>query len=364
MSEQTTPDGKNTDNTHTTADRSHEQTSLTSQEAREVTVTLQQLIKQRKRSIWDGPVELFKQFVKLVVPVTYFLGFLLMTVIVTDPSKLPWMDKSSGDEHTAYVDLNGAILTDGDANVDKIIPAMEKALKNEHSKALIIRINSPGGSPVQSDRMYEAIGYLRGEYEKPIYAVIEDIGASGAYYVASATDRIYANHSSMVGSIGVISSSFGYTELMQKVGVERRTYTAGVNKSMLSPFQPVTPAIEKHWEKILNSTHATFIERVKAGRGDVLKADDPSVFSGLIWDAQGAMDLGLIDEFGTLRSVARDVVEVEKLVDYSPPKSISPLSGALSGLSSEGLADAMTTALKNYSRVLSESESPTVSATY
>lgn len=335
-------------------------------QARELNKTLRSLqpkldlwLKANRGSIWDGPAKLIGQFSKLIIPLTYVMGLLIFSVLITDPSKLPWMDSSPSSSHTAYVTIKGTILTGDDADADKIIPAMEKALESKGSEALILRINSPGGSPVQSDRMYEAINALREKHGKPIYTVIEDIGASGAYYIASATDAIYANPSSMIGSIGVISSSFGFTDLMDKLGVQRRVFTAGESKSMMDPFSPIKPGIKEHWEKILASTHDTFIERVKAGRGEALTGPESTLFSGLIWDAQTAKDYGLIDDMGSLRSVAANVVGAPEIVDYSPPKRFQGL-GAGMGVDSSDIEDAVIGVL---SGVQSKLETPHIKAT-
>lgn len=336
-----------------------QQSQELSQQLRKLQPKLDLWLKTNRGSIWDGPVKLLSQFSKMVLPITYVLGLLIFAVLVTDPTKLPWMDREETDEHTAYVDLKGAILTGNEADADRLIPAMEKALEAEGSKALVIRINSPGGSPVQSDRMYEAIQQLREEHGKPIYAAIEDIGASGAYYVAAATDGIYANPSSMIGSIGVISSSFGFTDLMDKLGVERRTYTAGDNKSMLDPFHEVKPSIKDHWETILESTHKTFIARVKEGRGDVLSDDEDTLFSGLVWDAQTALDLGLIDGMGSLRTVASDLIGASDTIDYTPPKPFKGFGPGL-GVSSDALEQAAVGILQ---RIQTQMATPSLKAT-
>ncbi len=338
---------------------SAKETRELSQQLRRLQPKLDLWLKTNRGSVWDGPVKLMAQFTKLILPITYVLGLLIFAVLVTDPSKLPWMDREETEAHTAYIDLKGAILTGNEADADRLIPAMEKALEAEGAQALVIRINSPGGSPVQSDRIYQAIQQLRDEYGKPIYAVIEDIGASGAYYVAAATDGIYANPSSMIGSIGVISSSFGFTELLNKLGVERRTYTAGENKSMLDPFHEVKPEIRDHWEEILASTHRTFIDRVKEGRGDLLNGDESTLFSGLVWDAQTAMDLGLIDGFGSLRTVANDLVDASELVDYTPPKPFKGLGGGL-GVDSSAIEQAAISILH---RIQTEMSTPALTAT-
>jgi protease-4 len=221
-------------------------------------------------------------------------------------------------EHTAIIEIKGAISADEDANADKVIWALRDAFKEEAAKAIILRINSPGGSPVQLGYIYDEIKRLRSVYpEKPVYAVIMDIGASGAYYIAAAADEIYADKASLVGSIGVIAGGFGFVDLMDKVGVERRLYTAGENKAFLDPFYPQDEKQAGLWQEVLNTTHRQFIEQVKLGRGDRIK-DDPALYSGLVWTGEQALELGLIDGLGSSSYVAREVIQAEKLVDYTP----------------------------------------------
>ncbi|GAA0840811.1 signal peptide peptidase SppA [Marinobacter szutsaonensis] len=223
--------------------------------------------------------------------------------------------------HTAVIEVNGTIAADELASADNIVGSLRSAFEAESSKAVVLRINSGGGSPVQSGYVYDEIKRLREEYpDKKVYAVISDIGASGAYYIAAAADEIYANRASLVGSIGVIAGGFGFTEVMDKVGVERRLYTAGDNKAFLDPFSPEDEEEVQFWSSVLENTHRQFIEAVKRGRGDRL-ADDERLFSGLVWSGEQAMELGLIDGLGSTSSVAREVVGAEKLVDYSHRKS-------------------------------------------
>ena len=227
------------------------------------------------------------------------------------------------EEHTALVEVKGAISGDEDANADTIIGALRDAFKAEHSKAVILRINSPGGSPVQSGYVYDEIKRLRALHpDKKVYAVITDIGASGAYYIAAAADEIYADKASLVGSIGVISSSFGFVELIDKIGVERRTLTAGENKAFLDPFTPLRDDDRQFWQSVLDTTHRQFISQVKQGRGDRLKGGD-ELFSGLVWTGEQALELGLVDGLGSSSMVARDIVGASKLVDYTArPRAI------------------------------------------
>lgn len=219
--------------------------------------------------------------------------------------------------HTAMVNITGEIADGSDANADAIIAGLQAAFEAPKSKAVVLRINSPGGSPVQSAYVYEEIRRLRALHkDKKVYAVITDMGASGAYYIASAADQIYVNQGSLVGSIGVIMQGFGVQGLMQKLGVEDRTMTAGEHKAILSPFEPMKPEEKAHVKNLLDTVHQQFITAVKQGRGQRLK-QNPDIFSGLFWTGQQAVELGLADGFGSVDSVARTVVGAEDIVDYS-----------------------------------------------
>lgn len=220
--------------------------------------------------------------------------------------------------HTAIIEVKGVISSDDEASADNIIWSLREAFKEPNAKAVILRINSPGGSPVQSGYIYDEIKRLRAIYpDKPLYAVITDIGASGAYYIAAAADYIYADKASLVGSIGVVAGSFGFVDLMEKIGVERRLYTAGEHKAFLDPYSPRNSGEEEFWQSVLNTTHNQFVDQVRKGRGDRLK-DDPKLYSGLVWSGEQAVELGLVDALGSSSYVAREVIKVEKLVDYSP----------------------------------------------
>ncbi|WP_303289261.1 S49 family peptidase [Marinobacter sp. SS5-14b] len=226
------------------------------------------------------------------------------------------MDAVTG-HHTALVELSGPIAADELASADNLVGSLRAAFEAEKSRAVVLRINSPGGSPVQSGYVYDEIKRLRAEYpDKKVYAVISDIGASGAYYIAAAADEIYANRASLVGSIGVVAGGFGFTELMEKLGVDRRLYTAGENKAFLDPFSPERDEDIAFWQSVLESTHGQFIAAVKDGRGDRL-ADDERLFSGLVWSGEQALELGLVDGLGSTSWVARELVGEEELVDYS-----------------------------------------------
>jgi protease-4 len=226
---------------------------------------------------------------------------------------------SSGNgKHTALVSLEGVISAGAKAGASNIVAGLEAAFKNADTAAVILEINSPGGSPVQSAYIYDEIIRLREAHPSiPIYTVVSDMAASGGYFVASATDDIYVNRSSLVGSIGVRMDNFGFVELMKKIGVERRLLTAGENKGLFDPFLPESPAQKNHLQEMLNEVHRHFITAVKDGRGDRL-ADQEGLFSGLIWTGEKAVKLGLADAYGTTKSVARDIVKAEKVVDFTP----------------------------------------------
>lgn len=246
---------------------------------------------------------------------TFGYLFALMGILLVNSD----LEKDTGlDAHTAVIEVKGPISADDDASADSIIWSLREAFEEENAKAVILRINSPGGSPVQAGYIYDEIKRLRALHpEKPLYSVIADIGASGAYYIAAASDKIYADKASLVGSIGVVAGGFGFVDLMDKVGVERRLYTAGEHKAFLDPYSPSNEDEKVFWQSVLNTTHKQFIDQVKQGRGDRLK-DDPRLFSGLVWTGEQALELGLIDGLGSTSYVAREVVKVDKLVDYTP----------------------------------------------
>ena len=218
--------------------------------------------------------------------------------------------------HTALVTIKGEIGDGADSSAENIVAAMRNALEDTGSQALVLLINSPGGSPVQAGIINDELKRLKLLHNKPIYAVVEESCASAAYYIAAAADKIYVDKASIVGSIGVLMDGFGFTGLMDKLGVERRLMTAGENKGFLDPFSPQTEAQRKHAQAMLNQIHAQFIEVVRKGRGDRLK-ETPEMFSGLFWTGQQAVNLGLADELASFEQVARDVVKAEDVVDYS-----------------------------------------------
>lgn len=245
-------------------------------------------------------------------------------------------DTNSFGPHTAVVEVNGEIASDSAANASDINDALDTAFKSTESKAVILSINSPGGSPVQADQVYREIMRLRAAYpKKPIYAVISDMGASGAYYIAAAATRIYVNPASLVGSIGVIMPGYGVPTLLQKYGIEDRTLTAGEHKNLLSPTRNVNPVERDHVQAVLDGVHRQFIDAVKKGRGSRLKSD-PDLFSGYFWSGDQAIGLGLADAVGSVDTVARDVVKEETQVNYTnepnPFESVMRKMGAHLGL--------------------------------
>lgn len=247
-----------------------------------------------------------------------FLGFsyLLVFIIILGSSNISDTSHTT-QKHTALVRLSGGIMPGEPAGAESIIRGLQDAFGNKSAAGIILEINSPGGTPVQAAMIYDEIKRLRTlNPDTPIYTVVTDICASGGYYVAAATEQIYANKSSLIGSIGVRMSSFGFTGTMEKLGIERRQLTAGENKAMLDPFSPRNKNAEAHMSGVLASTHKHFIDDVKAGRGDRLK-NDPNLFSGLIWDGEQSIELGLIDDLGSSDYVAREVIGQKKIVDYT-----------------------------------------------
>ena len=218
--------------------------------------------------------------------------------------------------HTAVVEIKGEIASDSEASADTIISALRGAFEDEGAQAVVLLINSPGGSPVQAGIINDEIYRLKALYKKPVYAVVEDSCASAAYYIAVAADQIFVDKASIVGSVGVLMDGFGFTGLMEKVGVERRLMTAGENKGILDPFSPVSEKQKQFTQGMLDAIHQQFISVVRAGRGKRLK-ETPEMFSGLFWTGDQAVQLGLADQLANLDYVAREVVKAEELIDYT-----------------------------------------------
>jgi len=228
-----------------------------------------------------------------------------------------------GKKHTAMVEVSGVISPGSDASAEKVTTALQAAFKDKNTQGVVMRINSPGGSPVQAQTIYDEMRRLRLKYpDIPLYAVVEDICASGGYFIAVGADRIYVSKSSLVGSIGVIMNGFGFTGLMDKLGVDRRLITSGENKAFLDPFSPVEPKHVEFAKKLAEEIHQQFIAVVREGRGKRLK-ETPETFSGLIWSGQKSIELGLADGIGSLDYVAREVVKAEEIVDFSQKENIA-----------------------------------------
>ncbi|PVV23801.1 MAG: S49 family peptidase [gamma proteobacterium symbiont of Ctena orbiculata] len=240
-----------------------------------------------------------------------------------------WGDKlqvaqTTAEEYTALVEVKGLISSETKASADNIVTGLRNAFEDKKTKGVILRMNTPGGSPVQSRYINREISRLREKYPKiPVYAVVADICASGGYYIAAAADKIYADEGSLVGSIGVLINGFGFVDGMQELGIERRLLTAGENKGILDPFSPLDETHKEHIQQMLDQLHEQFIDSVKEGRGERLKvADNPELFSGLFWNGEKAKEMGLVDEFGSSSYVAREVIGAEEIVDFTPKEDV------------------------------------------
>ncbi|MES9905517.1 MAG: signal peptide peptidase SppA [Sedimenticola sp.] len=249
-------------------------------------------------------------------------AYLITLLLLWMPDKLP--ETSLGDDkgHTALVEIKGVIADDSEAGADNVISGLRSAFEDEETKGIILRINSPGGSAVQSGYIYDEIGRLKEKYEDiPVYAVVTDMCASGGYYVAVAADKIYVDKASIVGSIGVLMGGFGFEKGMEKLGIERRLLTAGEHKAILDPFSPLKEDERLHIEGLLDQVHQQFIAAVKEGRGDRLKVNE-KIFSGLFWSGEESIKLGLADELGSSSYVAREVIKAETIVDFTPAEDL------------------------------------------
>lgn len=293
-------------------------------------LAMESLLEQRRRRRWGI---FFK-----------FLSFLFLGAVLYQALELGGTAESltDGKSHTALVELNGVIREKSDASAERVMEALQNAFEDKGTVGVILRVNSPGGSPVQSGMIYDEIRRLRAKYPKiPLYAVVEDICASGGYYVASAADRIYVDKASIVGSIGVLMDGFGFVGAMEKLGVERRLLTAGENKGFLDPFSPQQPKQLERAKELLNDVHQQFIEAVRQGRGKRLK-ETPETFSGLMWTGARSVDLGLADGLGTMDSVARDVIKAEEVRDYTLKRSFAErFAGELGSQAATSLSSAL-----------------------
>jgi protease-4 len=272
-------------------------------------VALAAIQEQRRARLWGI-------FFKLLL-----FAYLIVLLIVG----MGWMGKKdgSGGRHTALVEVRGIIAPESAASADNVMSGLQDAFKDKGTQGVVIRINSPGGSPVQAAHINDEIRRLRAKHpDIPVYAVVEDICASGGYFVAVAADRIYINQSSIVGSIGVRMDGFGFTGTMEKLGIERRLLTAGENKGFLDPFLPLQEAQIEHATSMLKEIHHQFISVVKQGRGKRLK-ETPDMFSGLLWVGTKNIEMGLADAIGSAEYVAREVIKAEDIVDFTPRENIA-----------------------------------------
>ena len=250
----------------------------------------------------------------------FFVGYFVILLIMASGDGLSKKTDPSG-EYSAMVDLQGIIAPGSEASADMVVGGLREAFKSK-AKGIILRANSPGGSPVQANYIYNEIKRLRAKYaDKKIYAVIGDVCASGCYFAVAGVDKIYASPSSVVGSIGVLMDGFGFVEAMKKFGVERRLMTAGENKGIMDPFSPLKTSDQKHVQGVLNNIHAQFIDVVREGRGKSLK-ETPEMFSGLFWTGEQALAMGLIDDMGSAGQVARDVIGADDIVDYTQKENL------------------------------------------
>ncbi|WP_396586312.1 signal peptide peptidase SppA [Bermanella sp. R86510] len=275
-------------------------------------------------------------FFKLLTFVYLFVAIALFMPSDVDSAKI-----TASGEYTAMVEVRGVIADGEEASADNIVTGLRNAFEAEGSKAVVLRINSPGGSPVQSGYVYDEIMRLKSLHEKPVYAVISDVGASGAYYIAAAADEIYADKASLVGSIGVVGSGFGFVDAMKKLGVERRQFTAGEHKAFLDPFSPLDKEEKEFWEGVLGTTHKQFIEQVEKGRGDRL-VDSDKLYSGLVWTGEQSLGLGLVDGLGSTSYVARELIGAEQIVDFTPkPTPFEALVGRFGTQIGKGIATSL-----------------------
>lgn len=251
--------------------------------------------------------------------VAWLLVFVTLAyaIVVYRPQVVP----PSG-PHTALIEVRGEIASDSEASAETLIAGLKSAFEDTGAQAIVLRINSPGGSPVQAGIVYDEIVRLKAKHRKKVYAVVEEMCASGAYYIAVAADDIYVDKASLVGSIGVLMEGFGFVGLIDKLGIERRLLTAGENKGMLDPFSPQNDRHRAFAQALINQVHQQFIEVVKQGRGNRLKENEET-FSGLFWNGEQAVKLGLADDFGTLDFVAREVIKAEEVIDYTPRESLA-----------------------------------------
>jgi protease IV len=251
---------------------------------------------------------------------TFFYLFVLLFLA------MGWIGSSGmkiTDKHTALVDVHGMLMPDSISSAENINASLRDAFNDDNTQGVILRINSPGGSPVQAGYINDEIVRLRSIYpDIPLYAVVEDICASGGYYVASAADKIFVDKASLVGSIGVMLDGFGFSGTLEKLGIERRLLTAGESKGFLDPFSPIDTKQKEHAQSMLSEIHDQFVSVVRHGRGDRLK-DSPEIFSGIVWTGEKSIELGLADAMGSIDYVAREIIKAENIVDFTAKQGLA-----------------------------------------
>ncbi|MGD0961344.1 MAG: signal peptide peptidase SppA [Methylomonas sp.] len=268
---------------------------------------------------------------------SYFIAILGVAVYPQFKEEI----SAGGKPHAAIIDILGVIMQGENTSANNIIEGLRDAVKDKNTKGIILNINSPGGSPVQSAEIYDEIRRIKKKHpDLPIYSVVADICASGGYYIASASDKIFVNQASIIGSIGVVMNGFGFTKVLDKLGVERRLLTSGEHKAMLDPFSPVKEQETEHMQSLLDQVHQQFISAVREGRGDRLKeAETPDLFSGLVWTGAEGVKIGLADGFGSVDSVARDILDTEDKVNFTPQERLMDrLAGKLGASFAGGIS--------------------------
>jgi protease-4 len=306
-------------------------------------IALETLAEQKRTRRWRTTVSLL------------WLAFFAVILLLILGETAGKQAASGLEKHTALIELKGVIAAESKASADKIITALQAAYKDKNTQGVVMRIDSPGGSPVQSGYINDEMKRLRALHKDiPLYVVVQDICASGGYYVAVAADKIFVNRASIVGSVGVLMDGFGFTGAMDKLGVERRLVTAGSNKGFLDPFSPVNPEQQKFAQQMINEIHDQFIKVVREGRGKRLK-ETPEMFSGLVWSGEKSVALGLADGIGGLDYVAREVIKAETIIDFTPEDSLSEQFARRIGASaSDSLWKSLST------KLLSERSTPSI----
>jgi len=320
------------------SDHTPDQITLDRESFNELILSSHNELKRQRRSRWA----------MFGIKLSLFAGVVGMAYM-TSQAKIADSLSNPNKDHVAVVEVYGAIAAGQLADADRLTPALHRAFQSPTSKAVAIRINSPGGSPVHAGRLFAEVNKLKALHpDKTVYSVIEDIGASAAYYIAASADKIYVDQASMVGSIGVITEGFGYDSIMEKVGVERRVLQAGKFKALLDPYAPANDGVTEHWQAMLDEVHDQFIAAVKEGRGDRLNLElEPDLFEGLIFTGHRSVELGIADSLGSLNDISREEVGAINIVDYTPaPDLLKSITGQASATMSAMFATLTTPSLR------------------